>query len=132
MALGAGVTIAATPASMPMRADAERLSQVIINLLANAVRFSPRGGTITLTWHQRDGRVMILVDDQGPGVPPAYRHSIFEPFKQVEGSAAHKKGGTGLGLAISHAIVQKHGGAIDVADAPGGGARFIVDLPVRS
>jgi signal transduction histidine kinase len=126
----AGVTLTIAPSSLRLHADPERLSQVVINLLANAVRFSPKGTTVSVTVEPHGDHVHVMIDDQGPGVPESFRDSIFEPFKQVEGSAAHKKGGTGLGLAISHAIVREHGGWIVVGDAPGGGARFTIGLPL--
>ena len=126
----AGVSLKIEPTPVTLHADPDRLTQVMINLLANAVRFSPRGRTVTVGVSPAADRVRVTIDDQGPGVPAAFRKAIFEPFKQVEGSAAHKKGGTGLGLAISHAIVREHGGVLDVTDTPGGGARFWFDLPV--
>lgn len=129
IAADAGVAIKLTPGEVQLHADPDRLTQVVVNLLANAVRFSPRGGTVTVGVERAGGRVRVTIDDQGPGVPQVFREAIFQPFKQVEGSAAHKKGGTGLGLAISQAIVAEHGGALQVSDAPGGGARFWFDLP---
>ena len=126
----AGVSITAPVASVRITADGDRLSQVFINVIANAVRYSPPGSDVRIGVEPQQERVIITVDDQGPGVPQAFRQSIFEPFKQVQGSAAHKKGGTGLGLTISRAIVQMHDGTIAVGDAPGGGARFTIDLPV--
>jgi signal transduction histidine kinase len=130
IAADAGVLITVAPVTARLHADPERVSQVIVNLLANAVRFSPRGGTVSVTASEEPGGVRVTIDDQGPGVPPPFRTVIFEPFRQVQGSAAHKKGGTGLGLAISSAIVTAHGGTIEVGDAPGGGARFSFTLPV--
>lgn len=128
----AGVTLKIGATSVRLFADPDRLAQVVINLLANAIRFSPKGTTVSVTVEPHGNHVHVIIDDQGPGVPLAYRDKIFEPFKQVEGSAAHKKGGTGLGLAISHAIVREHGGWIEVGDAPGGGARFTIGLPIHS
>ena len=129
IAADAGVSLKIAPTAVQLHADPDRLTQVMINLLANAVRFSPRGGTVTVGVSQDANRVRVTVDDQGPGVPELFRAAIFQPFTQVEGSAAHKKGGTGLGLSISSAIVKEHQGVLDVADAPGGGARFWFDLP---
>jgi signal transduction histidine kinase len=129
IAADAGVAIKLAPGELRLHADPERLTQVMVNLLANAVRFSPRGGTVTVGMARHGDRVRVTIDDQGPGVPAAFRESIFQPFKQVEGSVAHKKGGTGLGLAISQAIVAEHGGSLNVTEAPGGGARFWFDLP---
>lgn len=128
----AGVTLQFAPTDLTLHADPERLAQVIINLLANAVRYSPRGAIVTVTAQLHGHDIHVVIDDQGPGVPADFRETIFEPFKQVEGSAVHKKGGTGLGLSISQAIVKEHNGRIVVSDAPGGGARFTVCLPVRS
>ena len=128
----AGVSIVAPPCEVRMWADGDRLSQVLINVIANAVRYSPAGGEVRVNVEPRGERVIMTVDDQGPGVPPQYRESIFEPFKQVQGSAAHKRGGTGLGLTISRAIVEMHQGTIVVGNAPGGGARFTIDLPLRA
>ena len=130
LAADAGVVLTIAPTALKLSGDEERLAQVFINVLANAVRFSPRGGVVNVIVESRGDQARILVDDQGPGVPPEFRESIFEPFKQVKGSARHKKGGTGLGLAISQALVRAHGGSIDVGDAPGGGARFTLALPV--
>ena len=127
-----GVSLEIAPTPIQMHADPDRLMQVLINLLANAIRFSPRGGTVSVGVQQSGDRVRITIDDQGPGVPKDFRDSIFEPFKQVEGSKLHKKGGTGLGLAISKAIVHEHGGGLGVDEAPGGGARFWFELPLRS
>jgi signal transduction histidine kinase len=132
IAADVGVELKVTNSDVQMVADADRMAQVLINLAANAVRFSPRGKAVTITVEPHGNHVHILIDDQGPGVPMQFRDTIFEPFKQVEGSAAHKKGGTGLGLAISHAIVKEHGGWIVVGDAPGGGARFTIGLPLSS
>jgi signal transduction histidine kinase len=128
----AAVTLKIPPASVTLHADPDRLAQVLINLLANAIRFSPTGGAVTVTSEPHGQHHHLVIDDQGPGVPMAFRDAIFEPFKQVQGSAAHKKGGTGLGLAIAHAIVRAHDGWIAAGDAPGGGARFTIGLPVRS
>jgi signal transduction histidine kinase len=130
IAADAGVALSSMATSLRLHADQERLGQVAINLIANAVRFSPRGATVSIGVSSGGGRVRVTVDDQGPGVPVAFRQSIFEPFKQVQGSAAHKKGGTGLGLAISQAIVAGHDGVIGVEDAPGGGARFWFEVPL--
>jgi signal transduction histidine kinase len=133
IAVDAGVSLTCGDCpDLQVHADPERLSQVVVNILANAVRYSPRGGRVNLTAGRHDGHVQITIDDSGPGVPPAFRDVIFEPFKQIEGSAAHNKGGTGLGLTISQAIVKEHGGYIVVGDAPGGGARFTIGLPAAA
>ena len=110
--------------------DAERLLQVIGNLLSNAVRFSPRGGTITLALEVRGREALVRVDDDGPGIPAEFRARLFGRFTQSSAGAAIP-GGTGLGLAISREIVRAHGGEIWYADRRGGGARFCFSLPAK-
>ena len=73
-------------------------------------------------------RAMLVVEDNGPGVPPELKDKVFAPYFTTK----HNKGGTGLGLAIVHRIVSDHGGRIAVSDAPGGGARFSIELPLRN
>jgi PAS domain S-box-containing protein len=109
--------------------DAERLLQVIGNLLSNAVRFSPTEGTVALTLEVRGREALVRVDDEGPGVPAEFRDSLFGRFTQSRAGAAIP-GGTGLGLAISREIVRAHGGEIWYADRPGGGSRFCFSLPI--
>ena len=114
---------------LPMvQADRRRLEQVFSNLMSNAFRHTPRGGSVTLAAAADDGGVRVMVDDTGPGVPTEDRARIFERFRQAR-NADRSGGGTGLGLAIAKAIVADHGGRIWVEDAPGGGARFCVHLP---
>jgi two-component system, OmpR family, sensor histidine kinase ChvG len=111
-----------------------RLVQVLRNLIANAISFSPEGGTIRLTVRRDDGRIVLTVEDQGPGMPDGKLDAIFDRFysERPEG----EKFGThsGLGLSISRQIVDAHGGTIRAenlgeAGSPGCGARFTVTLP---
>jgi PAS domain S-box-containing protein len=104
--------------------DRDRLIQVVVNLLFNAIKFSPEGGRVEVGTRLEGSRVRVEVSDEGRGVPPEMRQRIFEPFRQVEGSDARQKGGTGLGLAICRSIVEQHGGAIGVEDREGPGATF--------
>jgi len=105
------------PAGLTAEADPARLHQVVANLLDNAVRHSPPGGTVTVTaGRDTDGAVLIDVADQGPGIPLAERQRVFERFTRGD-NAARRDGGTGLGLAISRWIVELHGGRIAVADS---------------
>ena len=104
--------------------DYSLLDQLMGNLLENAVRHSPRPGTVTVQVEAKAHGVTVTVRDQGPGVPPDQRHAIFKPFQS--GAAA---GTSGLGLAICEAIIRSHAGTISVDDSPGGGAAFVVTLP---
>ena len=106
--------------------DAERLQQVIVNVLKNAVEASAEGGRIDIVTAFDRGLVRVKIKDAGPGVPDADRERIFEPFFST------KKGGTGLGLCISQAIVREHGGCLWLESPLGGGAAFGIDLPARS
>lgn len=111
-------------------ADSDRLVQVIINLLGNAIKFSPRGGTITVATFNDADNICLQVIDQGRGVPAHLRQAIFERFKQVEAKDATEKKGTGLGLAICKAIIVQHGGEIGVESEEGKGSTFWFKLPV--
>ncbi|MDD5629341.1 MAG: ATP-binding protein [Elusimicrobia bacterium] len=110
-----------------VRADCERLTQVLANLLSNAAKFSPAGGRVEVSLARRGGRLRVAVSDQGPGVAPEFRAKVFEKF--ASRAAAHNKKGTGLGLSISKAIVQAHGGEMGFSDNPSGGATFFFELP---
>jgi signal transduction histidine kinase len=109
--------------------DADQLQRVLVNLLGNALKFTPDGGVIRLALHAADKRLLLEVQDSGPGVPPAQRETIFERFSQGDGGATRRHGGTGLGLAIAREIVALHDGTIAVDTGELGGARFTVALP---
>jgi signal transduction histidine kinase/ActR/RegA family two-component response regulator len=112
-----------------IRADPDRLRQVLINLLGNAVKFSERG-TITLTLETLpDGRARVTVTDQGVGIEPAALDGLFRAFSQVDSTIGRRFGGTGLGLAISKQLAELMGGEIGVESSPGHGSRFSVTLP---
>ncbi|MBP7565055.1 MAG: HAMP domain-containing protein [Burkholderiaceae bacterium] len=104
------------------------LRRVIRNLLENARRYST--GEVTVTIRQQGARVALAVADHGPGVPPEQRERIFEPFYRLPG-ASERDGGVGLGLALVKSIVLRHGGHVRCEANEGGGARFVVDLPVQ-
>jgi signal transduction histidine kinase len=109
--------------------DADRLLQVLLVLLDNAFRHSPLGGAVTVA-ATRDGRAArVEVADQGPGVPPALREKIFEPFARLPASRSRADAGSGLGLAIARRLAELHGGTLAVGDGPAGGARFVLELP---
>jgi PAS domain S-box-containing protein len=115
-----------------VRADADRLVQVLVNLVSNAVKFSPAGSTVTVRVALAPGMAEFQVEDRGRGVPPALREAIFERYRQVEASDSRSKGGAGLGLAICKAIVEHHGGSIGVRDAAGTGSLFWFRVPLVS
>lgn len=110
--------------------DADRLQQVITNLLSNACKFSPRGGVVEIGAERLPGnRVRVAVTDHGKGIPPEFQASIFEKFAQADISSTREKGGTGLGLSISKAIVERHGGRIGFESEPGVATTFSFELP---
>jgi len=108
-----------------LRAVADQLTQVFLNLVINAVEAMPEGGDLTIATLQDNGRVHVRFSDAGPGINPEEAKKIFEPFYTT------KRSGTGLGLAVSYGIIQRHGGEITVESAPGRGATFVVSLPVQ-
>jgi len=122
------VVCQAPDGSLPVMADPGRMQQVIDNLLTNAIKFTPAGGTITVTG-QRDGEMCTLsIRDTGKGIPAERLTRIFERFHQLPGD--HKAGGLGLGLALVHGIIELHDGAITAnSPGPGQGSTFTVVLP---
>jgi len=117
------------PAPVFARAERDRLVQLLLILVDNAIDHSAPGGAVTVRVHRADGSAAIDVDDEGPGIPEAERERIFEPFTRLTGTTRHGSGGTGLGLAIARRITDAHGGTIRASSPAGGGARFSVTLP---
>ncbi|HET7177891.1 MAG TPA: ATP-binding protein, partial [Solirubrobacterales bacterium] len=111
-----------------LRADPERLTQVIRNLLANARRHAGPRGRVEVSATARGERLTIRVDDGGPGIPAGERERVFDRFHRSESSRARHSGGSGLGLAIARSIVELHGGRIWAEDSPLGGARLAFEL----
>jgi len=110
--------------------DRRRLEQVLANLLANATKFTPRGGHIWLTLARQDGEARLTVADDGPGIAPEHQPFLFERSFTVPGRTAKTGLGLGLGLYIARQLVELHGGQIGVESAPGQGASFTVTLPL--
>lgn len=114
----------------PVRGDADRLIQVVVNLLSNAAKFSPSGGEVIVCVDPQTRIARLSVIDQGPGIPDEFRTRIFGKFAQADASDTRAKGGTGLGLAISREIAERHGGRLWFESQPGEGATFHLDLPL--
>ncbi len=113
-------------------ADPARLGEVFDNLIGNAIKFSPKGGTITIRMRREDGFLRVEVEDQGIGIPADKLDKIWDRFYQVDGSPARRFGGTGLGLAIVRRIIEAHGGTIEVRSEEGQGSTFIFTVPIYS
>ena len=114
-------------AEVQVHAAGKAFRRVIQNLLTNALRYARENVTVRL--ERRDETVLMIVSDDGPGVPVADRERIFEPFARVDDSRSRESGGTGLGLAIVRRIVVSHGGRVSVSEAAEGGARFVCSWP---
>ncbi|PZG12163.1 sensor histidine kinase, partial [Nonomuraea aridisoli] len=120
---------AAVPGDLVVRADPDLLAQVLANLLDNAVRHSPPGGSVTVGGSAEGDGVRLVVADSGPGIPAEARARVFERFSRLDAGRAADAGGAGLGLAIVKEIVELHGGSIRIDDCAG--CRMVVDLPGR-
>jgi len=105
---------------------------VMTNLISNAAKFSPEGGQVELSASCADTRVVVSVEDRGPGIPEEFRGRIFSRFAQADSALTRKKGGTGLGLAICKRLIEMMGGEISFADRDGGGTSFSFALPARA
>ncbi|MBV9151512.1 MAG: GAF domain-containing protein, partial [Alphaproteobacteria bacterium] len=127
---GLKMTAAVAPGLPTGHGDARRLSQVLLNLVGNAVKFTD-AGEVAIGAMAEDGQFVLTVRDTGPGIAPEDHGKIFEEFQQVDSSNTRKKGGTGLGLAISKRMVEMQGGSIEVESELGRGATFRVTLPIR-
>lgn len=113
-----------------VRVDSQRLQQVLANLLSNAIKFSPKGGAVSISLNRLPGQVRVMVSDEGPGIPQAFRSRIFEKFSQADSSDTRQKGGTGLGLAITRELVEQMGGRVGFDSVEGNGATFWFELPL--
>jgi len=143
------------PALGTMLADERKLKQIVYNLLSNAVKFTPDGGAVTLRARRcaraevaldetmpgrlialppgEDGEFLaITVEDSGVGIAEEHLLKLYEPFVQVDSSAARRHTGTGLGLSLVRRFTELHGGTVGVASRPGAGSRFCVWLPYRA
>jgi signal transduction histidine kinase len=113
--------------------DAGRLRQIVTNLVGNAIKFTPRGGRVTIRLDaDPDASARLVVSDTGHGIDPAFLPHMFDRFRQADGSATRAHEGLGLGLTIARHLVELHGGTIEAASpGRGRGATFTVTLPLR-
>ncbi len=124
-----GIRLTVAAEDVAVVADRERLLQALTNLVDNALKVTPEGGTVRLGVETRPGEVLFVVEDTGPGIPPEHLPRIFERFYRAEVARTRQGGGAGLGLAITKHIALSHGGRAEAANRPEGGARFTLVLP---
>lgn len=124
------LTVQAEPSLSNIEIDPDRMVQVLTNLVGNALRYTPEGGTITLGAYEQDGTINLYVQDTGAGIPADTLPYIFDRFYRVDTTRHQKQGESGLGLAIARSIVEAHGGTIAVESVVGEGTKFTVALPV--
>jgi PAS domain S-box-containing protein len=127
--LGVELVLDAAEGDAAVRGDPDRLIQIVTNLLSNASKYSPRGEKVTIRVIDEPATVHLVVQDNGPGVPEAFRDRIFSRFAQADASDARGKSGTGLGLYIAREIAERHGGRLWFESPPQGGAAFHLELP---
>ena len=128
----AGVSLRVYATSAHLQADSDRLLQVLTNLLANAIKFSPAGETIRVGLQDTLEEVVLSVSDRGTGIPEGQLEAIFGLFYQAEDPVSRRSGGMGLGLYISKEIVTRHGGRIWAESQPNAGSTFKIALPRRN
>jgi len=121
----------ADPALGEIVADERKLKQILLNLLTNAVKFTPDGGCVDVHARREEDVVVISVKDTGIGIAPEDQEAVFEEFRQVGRSYTNKQEGTGLGLALTRRFVELHGGRVSVESALGSGSTFTFTLPVK-
>ena len=115
----------------PVNADPDKFSQIIANLVSNALKYTDPGGNIWVTAHEDDGRAVLSVRDDGIGIAPQDMPFIFEHLYRTDESRARDSGGNGIGLSVAKAIAESHGGAIEAKSRPGEGSVFTVSIPIR-
>ncbi|WP_170178898.1 GAF domain-containing sensor histidine kinase [Solirubrobacter pauli] len=118
------------PADLQLHVDPDRIVQALVNLVGNAIKFSPPGGSVRTIVKAHGSEVLISVRDEGRGIPLDQLEAVFERFRQVDASDHREKGGTGLGLPITRAIVEQHAGRIWAESEPGAGSTFRITLPL--
>jgi signal transduction histidine kinase len=132
-ARGVVLILAPPPDALPLvRADALRLQQILWNLLANAIKFTPRHGRVVVRVDQEPERYLLSVEDDGVGIPEGDLPHIFERFRQVDGSPTRRHPGMGIGLSLARNLVELHGGTIWAESVVGHGSRFTFSLPITA
>jgi two-component system sensor histidine kinase BaeS len=126
---GVDLTGSVAPGVDPVRLDAQRIARLLNNLIGNALRHTPSGGSVTVSAQRDEGGVLLAVTDTGEGISPGDLPHIFESFYRGEKSRSRQTGGAGLGLAIARGIVRAHGGDISAESRLGAGTTFRVRLP---
>jgi heavy metal sensor kinase len=119
------------PPSLALAADADRLIQVIFNVVDNALKYTPEGGQVKVIAHQTGHSIEIRIEDTGPGIPAEAQARIFDRFYRTDTSRNRNRGGFGLGLAIAKRMIDLHGGAIQVISEPGQGTQLVITLPLQ-
>jgi signal transduction histidine kinase/ActR/RegA family two-component response regulator len=118
-------------ANAVMRGDGDRLQQVVLNLLVNAIKFTPKGGRISVRLRRVESDLQLIVEDNGEGIPESFLPHVFDSFRQSDASASRGHGGLGIGLSIARHIIELHGGSIEAHSAGlGKGSTFLVSLPI--
>lgn len=120
-----------TPQMPEIEADFRALKQILLNLLTNAIKFTPHGGTITVSAAMTDDNVHIAVADTGIGIAQKDMERLARPFEQIENQFSKTKEGTGLGLALTKSLIEMHSGRLDIDSTQGAGTTVHVILPIR-
>ena len=129
-AKGIDVTVCESDAEVIARADGERLRQIVLNLLTNAIKFTPRGGHVSVSYAANDTDVRIAIRDDGIGIPAEKLDVVFQPYVQLAASGINQEIGSGLGLAISRDLARAMGGDLTATSSPDEGTVFTVRLPL--
>jgi signal transduction histidine kinase len=124
--------VVATAPSGIVYGNEDQLIRMLLNVLDNAIRYTPVGGRITLNCQQRNGAVHLSIRDTGPGIAPHHVLHVFDRFYRVDTGRSRAQGGSGLGLAIAQSIAQVHGGQITVESVVGQGSTFSIQLPASA
>ncbi|HEV2734921.1 MAG TPA: ATP-binding protein, partial [Longimicrobiaceae bacterium] len=127
---GIALSVGECDPSLHLLADEERVRQILLNLVGNAIKFTPPGGRVVLSCDGDGDRGCVRVRDDGPGIAPEKQRTIFDPFIQVDRRLSNPREGVGLGLAISRDLARAMGGELSVASAPGAGSTFTLRLPL--